>query len=183
MRTWNPMKINFKHLALLVHDAWRAPRWQDKFSIWFKPTGWRPEGFEDVYPVYKIEDPYRFEKYHTPFALPVRIFIWIQFLSTLLLLVWFFNGIQHLQLYGLLSFGALIFLMVYTYTDFMDKNRSSLFFAFLTALFGAGMLLGTPYWDPLFAEKGVFLGYLVFSFLGFTYFTLRGSSDPYCASL
>jgi alkylglycerol monooxygenase len=26
MRTWNPMKINFKHLALLIHDAWRLER-------------------------------------------------------------------------------------------------------------------------------------------------------------
>lgn len=183
MRTWNPMKINFKHLALLIHDAWRAPRWQDKFSIWFKPTGWRPEGFEEKYPVHKIEDPYRFEKYDTPFALPVRIFIWAQFLGTLVLLVWFFYRIEHLNLYGLLSFGALIFLVVYTYTDFMDKNRSSLVFACFTAIYGVFMLVGTPLWDPLFADKNLPLVYFALSFFGFVYFTLRGSSDPYYASL
>lgn len=182
MRTWNPIKINFKHLALLIHDAWRAPRWKDKISIWFKPTGWRPEGFEEKYPVQKIEDPYNFDKYHTPFSLPARIFIWAQFLSTLLMLVWLFSRIEHLSLYGLLSFGAMIFLVVYTYTDFMDKNRSSLFFAFLTSLFGAVMLLSTNLWDPLFPGKGLFLGCLLLSFFGFAYFTLRGSAEPELAS-
>jgi hypothetical protein len=24
-----------------------AEKWQDKFTIWFKPTGWRPENFEE----------------------------------------------------------------------------------------------------------------------------------------
>jgi hypothetical protein len=28
--TWNPIKINFQHLALLIKDAWRAENWKDK---------------------------------------------------------------------------------------------------------------------------------------------------------
>jgi hypothetical protein len=39
-----------------------AEKWQDKFTIWFKPTGWRPENFEEKYPVNKIK-VYNFEKY------------------------------------------------------------------------------------------------------------------------
>lgn len=38
-QTWNPITINFEHLALLVKDAWRAKSWMDKLTIWFRPTG------------------------------------------------------------------------------------------------------------------------------------------------
>jgi hypothetical protein len=33
------------NICLLISDAWRAENWKDKFTIWFKPTGWRPENF------------------------------------------------------------------------------------------------------------------------------------------
>jgi hypothetical protein len=43
----------------------RAENWKDKFTIWFKPTGWRPENFfEEKYPVNKITNG-SFDKYGT----------------------------------------------------------------------------------------------------------------------
>jgi sterol desaturase/sphingolipid hydroxylase (fatty acid hydroxylase superfamily) len=63
--TWNPIRINFQHLGLLISDAYRAENWRDKFTIWFQPTGWRPENFEEKYPVKKIKNVYSFEKYGT----------------------------------------------------------------------------------------------------------------------
>jgi sterol desaturase/sphingolipid hydroxylase (fatty acid hydroxylase superfamily) len=35
MSTWNPIKINFQHLWLLIKDAYHAESWKDKLSIWF----------------------------------------------------------------------------------------------------------------------------------------------------
>lgn len=190
MRTWNPMKINFKHLALLIHDAWRAPDWKDKFTIWFKPTGWRPEGFEEKYPVVKIEDPYHFEKYDTPFGLPSRIFIWAQFLTTLGFLIWLFAHVGQLSLIGMLSFGGFIFITIYAYTDMMDKNKSFLLFEGIKAVYGTCFLMGTEYWKPLFYENGetFFIAYLGFSILCSLYVYLKeitpqGSSDLDYASL
>ena len=46
LRSWNPIKINFSHLFLLIRDAWRTTNFIDKFKIWFMPTGWRPEDVE-----------------------------------------------------------------------------------------------------------------------------------------
>jgi sterol desaturase/sphingolipid hydroxylase (fatty acid hydroxylase superfamily) len=63
VRTWNPIKINFMHLFLLIKDAWRANALWDKLRIWFMPLGWRPADVAAKYPVYKIEDVYHFEKY------------------------------------------------------------------------------------------------------------------------
>lgn len=42
MRTWNPIRINFIHMWLLIKDAWRANSFVDKIRVWSKPTGWRP---------------------------------------------------------------------------------------------------------------------------------------------
>ena len=33
VRTWNPVKINFQHLWLLIKDAWRTKSWKDKFTL------------------------------------------------------------------------------------------------------------------------------------------------------
>jgi sterol desaturase/sphingolipid hydroxylase (fatty acid hydroxylase superfamily) len=51
VKTWNPVKINFIHLWLLMKDAWRTKNIKDKFRIWFMPTGWRPEDVKQKYPV------------------------------------------------------------------------------------------------------------------------------------
>lgn len=167
MSTWNPMKINFKHLALLIHDAWRADNLKDKLRIWFMPTGWRPEGFEEKYPVTKIEDPYNFDKYKTEFSLAGRTFVWTQFLFTLLMLVYFFGNIATLNLTGMLSYGLMIFLTVYAYTDFMDKNKSFLVFEFMKNVFGLVMIFSTAYWTPLFESypfvKTIYISYFVLS--------------------
>ncbi|HAC24986.1 MAG TPA: sterol desaturase, partial [Cytophagales bacterium] len=51
VQTWNPIKINFMHLWLLIKDAWHAGNWLDKFRIWFMPLGWRPSDVATRFPV------------------------------------------------------------------------------------------------------------------------------------
>ena len=42
----------------------RAENWKSQtHHLVQKPTGWRPENFEEKYPVTKISDVYHFEKY------------------------------------------------------------------------------------------------------------------------
>ncbi|MBK5270602.1 MAG: sterol desaturase family protein, partial [Bacteroidia bacterium] len=52
VRTWNPIKINFQHVWLLIKDAWRTKSWKDKIRLWIMPTGWRPADVAEKYPVY-----------------------------------------------------------------------------------------------------------------------------------
>ena len=91
--TWNPIRINFQHLGLLIADAWRAPNWKDKFTIWFKPTGWRPESFEEKFPVKKIKDVYGFEKFNSSNSKKLIYWAVIQSLITLLLVSYLFNNL------------------------------------------------------------------------------------------
>ncbi|NDB53639.1 MAG: sterol desaturase family protein, partial [Chitinophagaceae bacterium] len=60
-RTWNPIRINFQHLWLLITDSWRTRNWSDKLTLWFKKTGYRPADVQEKYPVQKIENVYQFE--------------------------------------------------------------------------------------------------------------------------
>ncbi|MBP8156055.1 MAG: sterol desaturase family protein [Leadbetterella sp.] len=174
MATWNPIKINFKHLWLLIMDAWRADSWKDKFRIWFMPTGWRPEGFEEKYPVDKITNPYNFQKYTTEFSVGARTWIWVQFFITLGFLSIMFYYFGNLSLPQLFLYGLMIFLNIYAYTEFMDKNSGFLFFELVKNLYGIGIISFTNFWNPLFEQqpllKPIFLTYFVASSLVSIYY-------------
>jgi len=122
-KTWNPFIINFQHLVLIIKDAWRAPRLIDKLRIWFMPTGWRPEGFEEKFPVEKIEEVYHFEKYKT--ELPKTLFIWsiVQLFATLGFISHLFSSIAEIGFPGVFIYGFYILFTIYCFTDLMDRNK------------------------------------------------------------
>jgi len=138
--TWNPIKINFQHLSLLISDAWRAPKWKDKLTIWFKPTGWRPENFEEKYPVTKISDVYHFEKYGTPHSKKLMYWSIFQALVTLLLITYMYDSIRTIGLPHVFVYGAFIFVTVYSYTELMDARKTAVFWEALRFLFAMGLL-------------------------------------------
>lgn len=41
--TFNPIKANLEHWSMLASDTVHTRSWTDKFGLWFKPTGWRPQ--------------------------------------------------------------------------------------------------------------------------------------------
>ncbi|MFN8346294.1 MAG: sterol desaturase family protein [Spirosomataceae bacterium] len=122
VQTWNPIKINFQHLWLLIKDAYRTESWRDKFRIWFMPTGWRPADVIDKYPVHKIEDLYHFQKYATKATTAFLVWTWIQFLFTFALINYFFLSIGKIGTPGVFIYGGFIFLSVFAYTELMDRN-------------------------------------------------------------
>jgi len=122
VQTWNPIKINFQHLWLLIQDAYRTNSWKDKFRIWFMPTGWRPADVIERYPVYKIDDPYHFQKYAPEASVALRTWTWIQFLFTFALINYFFINIAKIGTPNIFVYGGFLFLCVFAYTELMDKN-------------------------------------------------------------
>ncbi len=77
LRSWNPLWANLVGYVDLAKDAGRAGRWQDKWSIWFRQTGWRPADVAKQYP-----RPARSEHYQNYDAKPsvaVGIYITVQF--------------------------------------------------------------------------------------------------------
>ncbi len=148
-QTWNPIRINFQHLRLLISDAWRAENWKDKFTIWFQPTGWRPQNFEEKYPVNKITDVFNFNKYGTQNSSHLVYWSIIQMFITLAFTSFLFNNIAQIGLPGIFIYGCFIFLTIYSYTELMDARKTSVFWESLRFVLAIGILFYYGDWFGL----------------------------------
>lgn len=147
--TWNPIRINFQHVWGIAKDAWRAESYWDKMRIWFMPTGWRPEGFAEKYPIEVIEDPYTYKKYDTHPSFWLKLWTGVQFLFTNLtlgyMLLYFSEiGFPHLFLYG-----AFLFVQIYAMTSLMDKEGTAWIFESIKSIMGLVILYAYGDWFGL----------------------------------
>ena len=126
--TWNPFKINFQHLWVLIKDAWHAEKFTDKLKIWFMPTGWRPEGFEEKYPLHKMEDIYDYKKYGTDNSNTLIGWALFQMFSTLLFISYLFGNVAKIGLPNIFIYGVFVFITIYSYSELLDKNKYSIVF-------------------------------------------------------
>ena len=147
--TWNPIKINFQHLWLLIEDAYHTKNWKDKFRIWLMPTGWRPADVIEKYPDKKIEDPYNFEKYTTHASQNLNAWIWFQFLTTFAFLFYFYGHIAQIGMPMMFVYGAFIFITVWAYTELMDKNQNAVVYESVKNALGLGFIIYTGGWFGL----------------------------------
>lgn len=172
--TWNPVRINFQHLDLLIKDAWRAENWKDKLTIWFRPTGWRPENFEEKYPVHKIENVFDFDKYGTQNSQKLVYWSVVQLLITLLFVTYLFDNIAKIGLPNIFIYGMFILVTIYSYTELMDKSRFSIFWEGLRFVIAVGIIAYYGDWFGLnhtFSMSNyIILSYLSISFLITIYF-------------
>jgi sterol desaturase/sphingolipid hydroxylase (fatty acid hydroxylase superfamily) len=172
--TWNPIRINFQHLQLLIADAWRSKNWKDKLTIWFKPTGWRPENFEEIYPVRKIKDVFAFQKYNSSHSKKLIYWSVAQALITLIFVSYLFNNIATIGMPNIFIYGAFLYLTIFSYSELMDNRPSAFFWEGLRLLFGTAIILRLGDWFGLngFIYYGNYsvIGYLMFSLLVTVYF-------------
>ncbi len=169
-QTWNPFRINFQHLWLLISDAWRAENWKDKFTIWFQPTGWRPENFEEKYPVAKITNVYDFNKYGTQHSSKLMYWSVLQLFITLSLVSYLYLSIGRLDIQNIFIYGTFIFISVYSYTELMDTNKFSLFWESIRFIFGIGIITYLGNWFEIDAMIP-FGTYLILTYLTLSLFT------------
>ncbi|MBL0294519.1 MAG: sterol desaturase family protein [Saprospiraceae bacterium] len=130
--TWNPIKINFQHLWLLIKDALRTGSWSDKIKIWFKPTGWRPADMLTSNPVNAVEDVYHLNKWASVENGWLKSWIWFQMLGVLGLLMYFFGHLAEIGTPGIYLYGLFIFIHIYAYTDLMDMNLGAVIASLLS---------------------------------------------------
>jgi alkylglycerol monooxygenase len=149
VRTWNPIKINFMHLWLLMKDAWHTQNWLDKLRVWFMPLGWRPQDVVTQYPVYKIENVYAFEKYSPQNSNAKLAWSWLQMTMLLLFVSYLFANIVTIGAPAMFYYGAFVFLMVYAYTELLDNNRMAFVWEFLKNVYGGYLLIAFPGWFGL----------------------------------
>ena len=177
VKTWNPIKINFQHIWLLIQDAWRTKNLWDKCRIWFMPTGWRPQDVEIKYPVSKIDDPFNFKKYNPKASTALHIWSWIQIAITLLFASYLFYNIAEIGSPNIFIYGGFLFLMVNAYTELMDRNIYSILFELIKNGFGFYIVYSTNDWfkaSILFPNINFYLiGYFILSTFITTCFVIK----------
>ncbi len=177
VQTWNPIKINFMHLWLLIKDAWRAQNLADKLRIWFMPLGWRPEDVASKYPVEKIADVYHFEKYSPKLSQGLLTWSVIQLIILLLMISYLFGNITEIGAPGMFIYGGYVFLSVYAMTELMDKNTKAWFWEMLKSGIGIFVILSTGDWFELNEKISgllpVLIVYFVVSVGASTWFSLK----------
>ena len=178
-RTWNPIRINFQHVWLLVKDAWRTKSWWDKLRLWFMPTGWRPTDVAERFPVHKIEDVYHFDKYRTEASTAFVAWSWYQFIATAFLLLFMLFSFADIDFPGLFFYGGFIFLGIYGYTSLMDGLRSAPWIELARGLAGLGFMAYTGGWfgiDAFIPMGSAWVaGYFIATAFGGLYFGLFDS--------
>jgi sterol desaturase/sphingolipid hydroxylase (fatty acid hydroxylase superfamily) len=83
LANWNPIWANFQVYDYLLFDAKNTERWQDKLSIWFRRTGWRPADVAAAFPKQPV-DLKQFRKYDPPVATARRSYVMAQFAVAIL---------------------------------------------------------------------------------------------------
>lgn len=176
-RTWNPIRINFQHLWLMFTDAWRTTSWKEKFTLWFRRTGYRPADVASTHPVDKIEDVYNFQKYDTPSNTAFSTWAWIQLLALLGFITYLFGNIaylNHLHSAYIYLNGIFIFLSVHALTELMDGRKWAWAWELIRFGFGSIILylqqdwfgMKTIYADPTW----LIASYLSLSLMASLYF-------------
>lgn len=172
--TWNPLKINFQHLGVLIMDAWRTRSWKDKFLIWMKPTGWRPNDVEEAYPIDYIKDARDQEKYETEAGLYLKVWSWLQLTLHIGLLLHFFSVLLEYQMPYLLLYASFLWVSIYAYTSLMDGTWDALGAEILKVglVFLTFILLGSWFSSPGGIQlSGFIIAYSLLS-LGISIYTL-----------
>lgn len=185
VRTWNPIKINFQHVWLLMKDAWRTRNWKDKFTLWFRHTGYRPADVAEKYPVYKIDDVFHFDKYDTPASPALKVWSWFQLLLILGFISYLFGNIaliNRLDSTYIFWYGGFVFLSVYALTDLMDRNRSAIIWECIRSGTGVAFLVIQQDWFGatgfIPAVNYLLAAYFIISILVTGWFVLQNSKAP-----
>lgn len=154
---------------LLIQDTWRTGSWKDKLRVWTSPTGWRPADMKEKFPVYTISDVYDFEKYAQNRSSAFVAWVWTQIIAVFLITACLLGNIAAIGAPDIFLYGGFIFISIYALTDFMDGNRSFIFWEVAKATFGIAVLVYTGDWFGLnnlfpYASK-LMAGYLMLSLL------------------
>ncbi|GAB1397881.1 MAG TPA: sterol desaturase family protein [Saprospiraceae bacterium] len=168
-KTWNPIRINFQHLVLMLTDALRTKNLNDKLKIWFMPTGWRPKDVDEQFPVPGIEDIFQFDKYNPATTFVLQLWSGVQLISVFVFCLFFFGNLKEIGSPGIFYYGLYVFLAVYAYTELMDGKAMAIWWEALKTLSGFSLLyvFGSVelIQEKLWAGEYVVTGWLVASFL------------------
>ncbi len=188
--SWNPIKINFMHITLLLKDAWRTKNIKDKFRIWFKPTGWRPEDVVEKYSISYTEDVYKQEKYMSVVSTYLKTWLIVQLSITFLIMMFLIIQLVEISKPAIFVYGFFIFYSVYCYTSLMDRDRYAWLFEVFRLLSAVVIINYYDGWFTLnnflpFGTTIVILYLIISTFvsIAFEFFEFKKETQPLSTSV
>ena len=180
--TWNPIIINYIHLSLLAKDAFYALKEGkifDAFRLWFMPTGWRPEGFNEKYPI-EIVTPENIQKYETAGNDSLTSWSWFQLAVNNGLVYFIMMTLGELTYQNIVLACAFSFVSIFAFTTLMDRHPSAFLAEVVKFIFGGFLIYLTGGWfglDNLIPLGSIIVGaYFVLSLAGAYYFSVLENS-------
>ena len=136
VRTWNPLLINFQHLCGLIFDAWHTRSIREKLTLWWQPTGYRPEDVKKRFPRNIITSINEVEKYNPESGNSIKGWAMFQWLGTTFMLLLFLANYPSFGNLQALLFGGVIMLSIFGYTSVMDQQSWAFNFELVRNLIG-----------------------------------------------
>jgi alkylglycerol monooxygenase len=119
----------------------------------------------EKYPVFKIENPYNFQKYYPKASNLMVYWTWGQFLITFAFLFFFYGNIAKLGVPNMFVYGGFLFLTIYAYTELMDRNPNAIYWEILKNVVGLGLIY---YYGDWFGNGKTWVNYLIGSYFVFS---------------
>ncbi len=88
LKSWNPVWANIEPYYRLAEDAWHTKSWRNKLTLWFKPTGWRPDDVIKTVPR-QYTNPKNLQKFDIKLPLLANIYVGLQHTLLIALSVYF----------------------------------------------------------------------------------------------
>tara|TARA_B110000467_G_scaffold62162_1_gene56744 strand:- start:10384 stop:11634 length:1251 start_codon:yes stop_codon:yes gene_type:complete len=128
VHTWNPFKIDCMHWWSMLKDTWYADRWIDKFNIWIRSTGWRPDGHAEKYPLSKVNDTSQLKKYNAEISFPLMIWslLEVSLVAYPVTMLFFWMLAQGMSVEEKVLFTAFSLFSIFTYTTSMEGKSTRL---------------------------------------------------------
>ena len=120
VHTWNPLIINYQHMWGMIKDAWHTRSWKDKLTLWWRPTGYRPDDVALKYPRTKITTKSPFKKYNPEMSFFKKAWALFQWLCITVLLLFLLSNYESFSSSQALLMGGLIMISIFGFTSLMD---------------------------------------------------------------
>ena len=124
LASWNPLWGNVKVLSSLMKDAWGTKSWSDKFTLWFRKTGYRPADMEKNFPIIKSNSAG--DKYDPQISKAEKWYIFLQYLYIAPGLLAFMALIKSMQPIELIASGFTLIFALFSLGKIQEGSSSGL---------------------------------------------------------
>lgn len=129
LASWNPLWGNLKFVTGLFKDAWRTESWKDKFTLWFRHTGYRPADIEAKYPIEKSNAAV--EKFEVILSTSEKWYVFSQYILISVASVAFMALVKTLPAIEIIIYSTALIYALFSLGKVQEKSRYTIGFELL----------------------------------------------------